>query len=324
LFVPELVSVGIVTWNSADSLETCIDSLMRQSYGSIELIVVDNASHDNSLAIAAKLVPTANVIRNQTNQGFCQGHNLAIAQAKGEFYLPLNPDTRLETTFVESLVAAARRDPNVGIVTGKIYLAEIDRESGLPIIDETGLFLNRARRQYLRGFGEVDKGQYDRPGYVFGASGALPLYRRAMLEDVKQDGDYFDPTFFAHKEDVDLCWRSQLYGWKTYYEPSAIAYHHRSFRPSQRRNMASEIRLHAVKNRYLLLIKNDHLTNILLHAPWILSYDLAIILFIIFFERTSIRGLLMAAILAPQAFRKRRAIMKNKRVTAAYVRSYIR
>lgn len=318
-----LVSVSIVTWNSAEHLPTCLQSLLRQTYPAIELIVVDNASVDNSEAIVEQLAPAARIVRNSDNTGFCRAHNVAIALAQGEFFMPLNPDTELAPDFIERLVAAARYDRTIGTVTGKVYLTESDPTTGRPIIDETGLYLNRARRQFLRGFGEVDYGQYDTPMYVFGASGALPLYRRAMLEDIKLENEYFDTTFFAHKEDVDVSWRSQLLGWKTYYEPTAIAYHHRSFRPSQRKKMAPEIKVHAVKNRYLLIIKNDHLANLFLHAPWILAYEFLILAYMVFFERSSLRGLDRAIHLTPQALRKRRIIMQRSRVNASYIRSYI-
>lgn len=319
-----LVSISIVTWNSAEHLPRCLSSLLSQNYPSVELIVVDNASADDSVAIVKQLAPAAIIVCNRENSGFCRAHNAAIALAQGEFFMPLNPDTELAPDYIERLVAAARQDSMIGTVTGKVLLTESDPGSGRPIIDETGLFLNRTRRQFLRGFGEIDRGQYDTPGYVFGASGAMPLYRRAMLEDIRLDEEYFDTTFFAHKEDVDLAWRAQLRGWKAYYEPTAVAYHHRSFRPAQRKHMADAIRSRAVTNRYLVILKNEHLANFMRHAPWILSYELLIFAYLVAFERSSLHGLVNALRLTPQALRKRRTIMSRSQVDASYIRGYLR
>lgn len=324
MIIPGRVSVSIVTWNSAEPLAACLQSLLRQTYRDIEITVVDNASHDESLAIARELAPAARIIGNTSNLGFCAAHNLAIAAARGEFALPLNPDAILAPDFIARLVAAAGQDSTIGTVTGKVLLTESDPATGRPLIDETGLFLNRARRQFLRGFGEVDRGQYDTPGYVFGASGAMPLYRRAMLEDIRLEGEYFDTTFFAHKEDVDLAWRAQLRGWKAYYEPTAVAYHRRSFRPAQRKQMAAPIRSRAVANRYLVIIKNEHLANFVRHAPWILSYELLIFAYLLAFERSSLQGVVSALRLTPQALRKRKTIMRRSQVAADYIRGYLR
>lgn len=283
-----LVSIGLVTWNSSEHLPTCLGALMRQHYTNFELIVVDNASSDHSLELVNQYNPNAKIIRNSSNTGFCHAHNQAIQASEGVYYLPLNPDVEMDSRFISSLVSTLEAHPECGSVGGKLLLTP--RETSHYRIDSSGLFLDRCRRQHLRGHGEFDEGQYEISSEVFGVDGATPLYRRKMLEDVKIDGEYFDEIFFIHKEDVDLAWRARLLGWHCWYQPAAVAYHKRSFRPGQREVVAPSIRVDAIKNRYLLLIKNETAEGWRrdwLHIIW---YDLKILAYVCLFERSSLKA----------------------------------
>jgi GT2 family glycosyltransferase len=108
-----------------------------------------------------------------------------------------------------------------------------------------------------------------------------------MLEDVKVFGDYFDEAFFAYMEDVDLAWRARLLGWSAWYEAKAVAYHARTFHPGRRRVMSAEMRRMAVRNRYLMLLKNEGREE--LRRDWwrILGYDLGIWGYVLLFEQSS-------------------------------------
>ena len=283
-----LVSVGLVTWNSAAYLPDCLGALAHQEYTNFELIIVDNASTDDSLELVLQYYPNAKVIHNNSNTGFCHAHNQAIQASKGAYYLPLNPDVEMDVMYVSNLVSALEHRQGYGLAAGKLLLVPHEEEHWR--LDSTGLFIDRRRRQYLRGHGEFDDGQYDTPGEVFGVDGAAPLYRRAMLEDIKIDSQYFDESFFAHKEDVDLVWRARLYGWSCWYQPLAVAYHRRSFRPGKRENITLDVRVDAIKNRYLLLIKNETVLGWQrdwLHIIW---YDLKILAYLCLFERSSLKA----------------------------------
>ena len=191
-------------------MPACLDSIARQRDARWELIVVDNASADSSAELAAQFSPKATVIRNAENTGFCTAHNQAIRASKGSYYLPINPDVVLQPDYIATLVSALEERPEFGSAAGKLLQpAETGRP---PTFDSTGLFIDRQRRQYLRGHGEADDGRFDRAEEVFGVDGAAPLYRRAMLEDIEFAGQYFDESFFIQKEDVDLAWRARLLG----------------------------------------------------------------------------------------------------------------
>lgn len=315
-----LVSVGIVSWNSLRDLPDCLDGLARQTVP-FELIIVDNGSTDGSVDLIRSRFAQAKIIVNSRNEGFCKGHNQAIRLARGEYYLPLNPDVRLEANYIESMLEMCSKDKNIGMSGGKLMLVDSD---SMNKIDTTGLFMDRRRRQYLRGHRQVDVGQYDLETEVFGVDGAAPLYRRDMLEDIKVFGEYFDETFFAHKEDVDLAWRARLLGWRAMYTPKAIGYHRRSFRPGRRKGMAGEIRQEAVKNRYLLLLKNE--TPEGWRRDWlpILWYDLQILGYMLLFEQTSLRGFTRIRQLIPNAKQWRHEIMRRRRVSGEELLEWFR
>ncbi len=308
-----LVSVGLVTWNSASFLPATLGALAQQDYPDLELIVVDNASADDSLELVSRNAKPTTIIRNDTNTGFCHAHNQAIEASMGAYYLALNPDVEMQRGYIQHLVQALEENPTAGSALGKLLLT--GEGTGIQLLDSTGLFLDRRRRQWARGHGEVDRGQYEDSCEVFGPDGAAPLYRRAMLEDVKIQGQYFDESFFAHKEDVDVAWRARLLGWGCRYEPTAVAFHHRTFRPGRRTNIAPEIRLHAVKNRYFLIVKNESLEGWRRDWLQILWYDLKILAYICLFERSSLAGLRLLWQHRRDLMSWRRAIQTRSRVS---------
>lgn len=307
-----LVSVGLVTWNSATDVIASLPALERQRFRNTELITVDNGSEDSSLELVADHFPHAELVRNATNVGFCRAHNQAISLARGEYYLPLNPDVVMLPDYIATLVQSLEARPECGMAGGKLWLgSEHDQPAR---IDSTGLFLDRRRRQYLRGHREIDQGQYDQEGEVFGIDGAAPLYRRSMLEDIRVDGEYFDEKFFVHKEDVDLAWRARLLGWSAWFTHHARAYHQRNFRPGHRESVSGEIRVHAVKNRYLMLLQNETAMGWKRDWPWILSYDLRILTYLCLFERQSLGAIGMLRREWASAMRWRRDIQSRSSV----------
>jgi GT2 family glycosyltransferase len=307
-----LVYVGIVTWNSDKYLPACLQALSLQSDVAFKLVVVDNASIDNSLEIIKNQFPAAPILRNLSNTGFCHAHNQAILASTGKYYMALNPDIEIEPGYLSALVRELEKRPQVGAAAGKLLLKP--KSQNPPKLDSTGLFINRSRRQYLRGHGEIDHGQYDQPGDVFGVDGAAPLYRREMLEDIKIDGQYFDESFFAHKEDVDLAWRARLLGWGCWYTPEAVAFHERNFKPGQRDSVSNEVRVHAVKNRYYLLLKNELPSGWLRDGLPIMWYDLKIIIYLFLFERSSLKAFCLLWKDRARVKARRQEIMQRRRV----------
>src|SRR4051794_4021488 len=263
-----MVAIAIVTYNSAAFIRRCLEYVFEQDYTPFEVIVVDNASRDGTPEILREFEERIRVAYNRENTGFARAQNQAISLSKAAWILTLNPDTRLTRDFLTKLIEAGEADPTVGSVCGKLLAMSPDFELlAQPVFDSTGIYFTPNQRHFDRGSREPDHGQYERPEYVFGATGAACLYRRAMIDDISIDGEFFDPDFFAYREDADVAWRAQLLGWKCLYPPRARAYHVRSVLPADRRSLPAAVNMHSVKNRWLLRIKN--MTGPLYRRYWL-------------------------------------------------------
>ena len=252
-----MVSVLIVTWNSAAYLEACFASLERQEFGDLEVVVVDNASTDDTRDLLRSREPQWRIIYNDQNVGFAAGQNQAICAARGDWLLCLNPDVMLAPDFISRLVGAGFGHLEAGSLCGKMLRWNPDAQpQQTRMIDSTGIYFTRNMRHLDRGSEETDEGQYERPQWVFGATGAAALFRRSFVDAVSVEGQFFDEDFFAYREDADLAWRGQLMGWKCLYVPTAVAWHVRRVTPERREQLPLVINWHSVKNRFLMRGKN--------------------------------------------------------------------
>lgn len=258
------VAVGIINHGDYRHLPVCLDSLKRQSLRVGRIIVLDNQSRADEIGRVGSTYPEVQILSMQDNLGYSGGANCIIREAKrDDCILLLNPDVVLDHRYIEELVLAMESAPGAGAVGGKLLLGDSQPASGIcgdasRLLDSTGHLIFRSRRIIDRGHGEPDVGQYDRTEEVFGICGAAVLFRRAMLEEIQIDGEYFDEDFFAYKEDVDICWRAQLLGWSSLYNPAAIAYHLRGWkRRDDRRRVPWVRKYHSFKNHCLMMIKNE-------------------------------------------------------------------
>ena len=283
----KLVSIVVVACGIKDYLWSLLDSIKKQTHSPSEVIVVDNSL---SLDFKQKIVeyyPGIQVYSSPRNLFYCQAQNIGIKMSKGDFLLCLNDDVVLDKSFIEEALKGFSIDEKIGMVGGKIL-----RQDGVTI-DSTGLFLSPFYTAKERGYGMKDKGQFNKEEYVFGVNGAVAFYRKNMLEEIKESGNYFDPDFHIFYEDLDIAWRAQNKGWEGYYIPSAIAYHIRggTVRQSQgigkscaRRYLSDELHIGLIKNRYLTIIKNESFFGFLLHIPFIFLYDIIMWGFVLFFR----------------------------------------
>lgn len=211
-----LVSIVIPNYNGKHLLDVCLQSLAAQSYSSIEIIVVDNASTDGSVEYIRQSYPWAKVVEHSRNLGFGAAINAGIEASRGEWIFALNNDTEVESRCVEKIVQASQSEPSLGMIATRI-LDFRQRD----IIDVAGISVYPDCSSRGRGRLERDSERYHQREQVFAPSGAAGFYRREMLDEV----GLFDSDFFMYCEDTDLAFRGRLAGWECVYEPEAIVYH---------------------------------------------------------------------------------------------------
>jgi GT2 family glycosyltransferase len=263
------------------------------------------------------------IILNDHNLGYSVAHNQALAISDSKYVLTLNPDVALQPNFIQKMVMTLENDPALGSAAG--CLLRVDQLGDTPvIIDSTGLYMRRTRRQGLRFEGTAIAKCPLQPSEIFGPDGAAAFYRRDMLNDIATEGEIFDGDFFTQKADIDICWRAQLRGWKSFYVPDAIAHHVRTFRPGHRKNVSPSMRKYGVQNRYLLMMKNE-VNQLFWRDFWAISiYDLAILFFILLRERDSFSALLSAWNLRKRMMQKRRVIHANRTASIQEMRRWLR
>ena len=305
-----LVTVVLITWNSAPYLRRCLSGIAAQTHRDLELIHVDNASVDESLARVRQVFPRAQQIINRENRGFAAAANQAIRASRGEFVALCNPDAFLTADYVAKVIEALdRAGEKFGAATGTLYRGKGYEIEPTEEIDSLGIRMTRSGRH----FDIHHKG--DEGDEVFGISGAAAVYRKSFINDVTINGEYFDEDFFAYREDADVAWRGRLFGWRAMHVPEAIAYHVRAVTPERRRSLPAAINMHSVKNRFLLRLKNEGLYLALRNAPFELTRDLMVIGAAMTIERSSLPALGWLWRNRKRILAKRREVQRRRRVS---------
>ncbi len=218
------VAIVIVNWNGEALLPACLSALREQSLRDFKVVLVDNASSDDSIACARRHWPAAEIVCNDANLGFAAANNIGIARALAdpevEYVLTMNNDTAAAPDFVERIVAAADAScDRYGSWQGKVVFADEPR-----ILDAVGIELTRDSVATQLGHREVDAGQYP-SGDVYGVNAAAAMYSRRFIEDVMVKGEFFDGDFFTYLEDVDVAVRGVSAGWNAGYVADAVIRH---------------------------------------------------------------------------------------------------
>ncbi len=213
---PELVSVVIVNYNSGNYLVNCVRSVMNSTYPRKELMVVDNASCDASVAEMLAAFPRVKVIRNETNLGYAAAGNIGITSAKGQFIVIMNPETLVNTDWLEQLVKAAVRYPRGAFFQPKILLMNNQR-----VLNSAGNMIHITGFGVCRGLGELDSEAFQKESEVCYTSGACTLVRRQALREI----GLMEDLFLAYGEDKDWGWRASMLRWQSVYVPSSKILH---------------------------------------------------------------------------------------------------
>ena len=216
-------AVVILNWNGLKHLVHYMPSVVSNTPAEVRIVVADNGSTDDSAAFLREQYPSVEIIQLDKNYGFAEGYNRALKQIDAECYILLNSDVEVTEGWIEPLVEMIKSDKSIAAVAPKL-LSDVERDkfeyagAAGGFIDFLGYPLCRGR---ILSTIEQDRGQYNNAREVFWASGAAFCCRA----DVFHAMGGFDGDFFAHMEEIDLCWRMQLAGYKIMSEPKSVVYH---------------------------------------------------------------------------------------------------
>jgi hypothetical protein len=218
-----LVSIVILNWNGRGFLEDFLPSVVASTYSNKEIVLADNASTDDSVAFVRDRYPEIKIVQLAANFGFTKGYNEALKEVKADYYILLNTDVEVAPGWIEPMVELLENNPMIGICQPK--LLQFTNKDLFEYAGAAGGWIDKLGYPFARGrifdYCEKDMGQYDEAQPVFWASGAAMFIRASLYHRLGG----FEEYFFAHQEEIDLCWRAQHAGFEVYACPAAVVYH---------------------------------------------------------------------------------------------------
>ncbi len=216
------IAIVILNWNGKELLEQFLPSVIQHSkYANI--YVADNASTDDSIEFVKQHYPDIVVIKNTTNGGYARGYNQAVQQLDEAILCLLNSDVEVTANWLDPIVARFQKDEGVAIIQPKIL--DFKKKTHFEYAGAAGGYIDKYGYPFCRGriFNTIEKDelQYDEACELFWASGACFFIRKHVFEELNG----FDEDFFAHQEEIDLCWRAFNENYKAFFEPKSIIYH---------------------------------------------------------------------------------------------------
>jgi len=221
------IAVVILNWNGKSWLSTFLPSVTQHSLPTdayeVEVVVADNCSTDDSVAYVKKHFPAVSVVENAYNAGYAGGYNLALQQVQADVFVLLNSDVEVTPGWLHAPVMRLLQNDEIASVQPKI--CSYQQKNFLEYAGGAGGFIDRFGYPFCRGriFStlEEDTRQYNTPTEIFWASGACLFVKASCFREAGE----LDEDFFAHMEEIDLCWRLKNLGYTCWYEPSSLVYH---------------------------------------------------------------------------------------------------
>jgi GT2 family glycosyltransferase len=217
------VSIVILNWNGQRFLQQYLPYVLASTYVNREIVVIDNASTDDSVAFLQRAYPAVRIIQHDRNFGFAKGYNEALKQLQADYFVLLNSDVEVVPGWIEPVIDLMERNTNIAACQPKI-LQECNKQY-FEYAGAAGGWLDSLGYPFARGrvfdVCEKDEGQYNDAAPVFWASGAAMFVRAAVYRETGGLDEYF----FAHQEEIDFCWRVQLAGYQVYVCPDSVVYH---------------------------------------------------------------------------------------------------
>ncbi|MBA3706066.1 MAG: glycosyltransferase family 2 protein [Bacteroidetes bacterium] len=217
------VAVVILNWNGKKFLEIFLPSVIAYNSSYAEIIIADNASTDDSVSFLRTKFPHIRIIQNNVNSGFAKGYNDALKEVKADYYVLLNSDVEVTPLWMDGIIKLMDSDKSIAACQPKIKA--YDNKNYFEYAGAAGGFIDKYGYPFCRGRIleriEEDRGQYDDLREVFWATGACLFVRAEYYHHIQG----FDEDFFAHMEEIDLCWRLKNIGYKVMYCPDSNVYH---------------------------------------------------------------------------------------------------
>lgn len=216
-------AIVILNWNGKKFLEEFLPSVLASTYSNKQVIVADNASTDDSVPFLNEHYPQVRLIQNNSNEGFAKGYNTALKQVQADLYVLLNSDVEVSPGWIEPIIELMEADNSIAACQPKILAYH--KKDQFEYAGASGGWIDKFGYPFLRGrvFDdcEIDEGQYNDAVPCFWASGAALFIRASLYHELGG----LDEFFFAHQEEIDLCWRIQLAGYKVFVQPASVVYH---------------------------------------------------------------------------------------------------
>ena len=214
-----LVSIIILNYNAGNLLLNCVDSVFKSTYPNFEVLVVDNISTDNSHAVCKKKFEKIHLIENKENLGYCEGNNVGIRNANGEFVVILNPDTTVEPNWLNHLMSAYN-EFGEGLYQPKFFSLNEKH-----VLQSTGNMLHIFGFGFAKDKGKIDDEKMESVEKINYASGTCLFTSKIVLDKI----GLLDPFLFLYHDDLDLGWRAAHIGINSFYVPKSIIYHAESY-----------------------------------------------------------------------------------------------
>ena len=333
------LSVLIPTHEDASLLRRSLPTFLATEPGTLEIVVLNNdPAQDVAMAIGdLARDERVRILDMGFEAGFACAINRGIRETSGEFVMFCNADLFPTSEYLSEMVAFFSRRQAAGAAIGKVLRYELAADRRTDLIDTAGLALNRQRRFTTRGEGERDDGRFDEELEVFAVDGAAMVARRSALETIRFEDEYLDENFYAHKEDHDVSWRLRLAGWECWYVPSALAYHARTTRGlgstgylsavktfhQNEREKSTLVQINAMKNQWLMLMKNEDVSNLARDFPFILARELMVVAHRLVFAPRSLAAVPMTLRLTRETLRKRRVVKRAQRMSPKALRGWL-
>lgn len=314
------VAFIIVSWNNANILPECLESIEKQTYKHHITTLIDNGSKDNTVKLITESFPWANLIDAGENLGFAKGNNIAIKQTLSdqpgiEYVVLLNSDARLDKDWLKCHIEFASKKPNGAIFQG----TTLDYYNH-NIIDSTHIYISRDGQGTQANWRQPYMGEKG-PMKVFGSNAAACMISRKFIDEQPFKNQFFDERFFMYLEDVDLATRALVLGWDNYLVPGARAYHMGS--ASSGKNPGFSLYM-TFRNNTALLLKNIPLGMLIKMVPLIVRVDFHTVRHLIRNNKRQaamkvIKGRFVGVLMLPLYIRKTIIIHRSINISKEYL-----